>query len=439
MAETSQRRRCLAGLGVLFAIAAATEARAQVALDRYAAPVVPDDGVSLSRPIGLGHRRLAGLLALDYANDPLVLELESGFDDTEATSLVHSQVAAHARIAYGLFDRLVLGVGLEAALVMAGDGYADPATGTTLAPADGSGLGDARIGARYVALGDAQSLAAFGIEGLVTLPLARGANSDQKLSGESGVTVQSRLLGELRPGRFRVTGNVGALVREDERMFEATLGDELSFGLGGAWVLPGELDRFELLLETYGSTAIRDPFASVTTPLEVLGGGRWKPTERWQVKLAGGMGVVRGIGSPDVRAIASLGFVGMEEDSDGDGVPEADDRCPSEPEDRDGIDDADGCPDPDDSDGDGVLDAVDACRTLAEDRDGFEDADGCPDVDNDGDGLSDGVDRCPNQVEDLNGIQDEDGCPDGDEPSDANPENAVLPSLDARPAQPEER
>jgi outer membrane protein OmpA-like peptidoglycan-associated protein len=65
-----------------------------------------------------------------------------------------------------------------------------------------------------------------------------------------------------------------------------------------------------------------------------------------------------------------------------------------------------------DSDGDGILDRDDRCPQQPEDRDGFEDADGCPDPDNDHDGILDSVDRCPNQPEVVNGIDDQDGCPD---------------------------
>jgi OOP family OmpA-OmpF porin len=69
-------------------------------------------------------------------------------------------------------------------------------------------------------------------------------------------------------------------------------------------------------------------------------------------------------------------------------------------------------PPPPDRDGDGVPDAVDRCPDDPEDRDGWQDDDGCPDLDNDGDGIPDLVDRCPNQPETWNGYQDEDGCPD---------------------------
>jgi len=65
-------------------------------------------------------------------------------------------------------------------------------------------------------------------------------------------------------------------------------------------------------------------------------------------------------------------------DSDGDSVPDAQDRCPSEPEDVDRFADDDGCPDQD-NDGDGVADGDDRCADAAEVRNGFEDDDGCPD------------------------------------------------------------
>jgi outer membrane protein OmpA-like peptidoglycan-associated protein len=64
---------------------------------------------------------------------------------------------------------------------------------------------------------------------------------------------------------------------------------------------------------------------------------------------------------------------------DGDGIPLATDRCPDEPEDFDGWQDADGCPDPD-QDGDGIADELDRCPSDAEGYNGLHDDDGCPDV-----------------------------------------------------------
>ena len=98
-------------------------------------------------------------------------------------------------------------------------------------------------------------------------------------------------------------------------------------------------------------------------------------------------------------------------DNDRDGIPDTEDQCPNEPEDKDGFQDQDGCPDPD-NDKDGIPDATDKCPDEPEDKDGFQDEDGCPDDDNDGDGFADAVDKCPNDPETVNGFEDEDGCPD---------------------------
>jgi hypothetical protein len=94
-------------------------------------------------------------------------------------------------------------------------------------------------------------------------------------------------------------------------------------------------------------------------------------------------------------------------DKDKDGVSNKVDECKTEPEDADGFEDEDGCPDPD-NDADGLLDGDDQCPNEAEDKDGFEDEDGCPDPDNDGDGVPDADDQCADELEDG---ADADGCP----------------------------
>jgi OOP family OmpA-OmpF porin len=118
-------------------------------------------------------------------------------------------------------------------------------------------------------------------------------------------------------------------------------------------------------------------------------------------------------------------------DRDGDGIPDNVDKCPDLPEDKDGFQDEDGCPDLD-NDGDGIPDAIDKCPNEPEDKDGFQDDDGCPDLDNDGDGIPDKLDKCPNEPEDKDGFQDEDGCPDPDNDGDGIPD-----VIDKCPNQPE--
>lgn len=117
------------------------------------------------------------------------------------------------------------------------------------------------------------------------------------------------------------------------------------------------------------------------------------------------------IAQENIRAALEAAEACRPKDRDGDGVLDADDACPDEPETVNGYLDEDGCPEGD-RDKDGVWDADDLCPDIPEDRDGFLDTDGCPDPDNDNDGILDGRDACPDQPEDFDGDEDTDGCPD---------------------------
>jgi outer membrane protein OmpA-like peptidoglycan-associated protein len=98
-------------------------------------------------------------------------------------------------------------------------------------------------------------------------------------------------------------------------------------------------------------------------------------------------------------------------DSDGDGLPDSADACPTQAETLNAYQDSDGCPESD-LDNDEIWDDQDACPDAAETINGYEDDNGCPESDRDGDGLFDEQDSCPDQAETANGYEDQDGCPD---------------------------
>jgi len=105
-------------------------------------------------------------------------------------------------------------------------------------------------------------------------------------------------------------------------------------------------------------------------------------------------------------------------DRDHDGNPDSTDACPDDPENYNGFEDANGCPEDPDSDGDGIVDSKDTCPVDPEDADKYLDDDGCPDLDNDADTILDTNDKCPLEPEDPDGFEDEDGCPDPDNDQD---------------------
>ena len=65
----------------------------------------------------------------------------------------------------------------------------------------------------------------------------------------------------------------------------------------------------------------------------------------------GGVGITNGLAVPDFRVLAGVRYAvglpgkGGARDSDSDGIVDSRDRCPNEPEDYDGFQDDDGCPD----------------------------------------------------------------------------------------------
>ena len=97
-------------------------------------------------------------------------------------------------------------------------------------------------------------------------------------------------------------------------------------------------------------------------------------------------------------------------DTDGDGVFDNDDRCVTVPQGDHPDPDRRGCPDGD-TDNDGVLNHDDRCPTQHAGRFPDPNRRGCPEGDRDNDLIVDSRDRCPNEPETYNNIQDEDGCP----------------------------
>jgi outer membrane protein OmpA-like peptidoglycan-associated protein len=313
---------------------------------------------------------------------------------------------------------------------------------------------DLRVGLKLAFLERAGFSLALGLIG--TLPFG----DEEILAGDKGFSFQPRLLAGFDRGSLGVVANVGYTIRErhvilwddpETKIAKAVpllgIDDELSFGVGAAYqfhryigvgaeligAVPLSLGSYDVVARETKLDAKGVPYEEVTeetvdlpgsTVMEVLGGLIFAPLEGLNVAVGGGVGV-----TGDERKVGWRTFVGFSWlpgvkapligawDRDKDGVADAKDACPDKPEDKDGFQDEDGCPEAD-NDQDGVADASDRCPVEAEDKDGFQDEDGCPDPDNDGDGVPDTKDTCPDKAEDKDGFQDEDGCPEADNDGD---------------------
>jgi len=189
------------------------------------------------------------------------------------------------------------------------------------------------------------------------------------------------------------------------------------------------LEALDLVAETYGSYQLGGSSDSKQKFSEEFVGGIKLFVEHNSYLMMGGgsRAFSTGFEAADVRLILGFVYEPSIGDRDGDGYKDDQDQCPDEPEDFDGFQDGDGCPDPD-NDNDGILDVDDRCPNIAEDRDGDHDEDGCPeanrDGDRDGDGIPDSKDKCPDVPEDKDGFEDLDGCPELDNDKDGIPDKA---------------
>lgn len=192
--------------------------------------------------------------------------------------------------------------------------------------------------------------------------------------------------------------------------------------LRGAVEFPGRtLNLFtEFRADIYSDrdvVALKENPVMVTPGLRLHFGDTWSVTGAVSVAISGDDQATPDFDPheawPDWVATVAVSYAWpvTSTDTDRDGIPDFRDTCPREPEDMDGFEDDDGCPDYDD-DADGIPDRMDLAPLTSEDYDGFEDDDGVPDLDNDGDGITDVRDMCPDEPEDLDGFEDGDGCPD---------------------------
>lgn len=410
-----RRRRGIAsalpGLAVIIGVTGhLASAHAQIALDQYQPPALASDGLFLATPATSGHLKLDAQLALDYANDPLVARAENS--DMQSRTIVGTHLVSHVLASLGIGDRFLVFTGVPVHLAMEGDSSADgpfPDLKT-----DGGGLGDLYLGGRYVFLvADRVRLAA---QLTVTAPTAP---SDMQFAGSSSFTLHPQVLAQTTFGRFRLGANLGVRVQETAQLNAVNVGSGLTFALGASAPIVGHDGevRVDGYLEFHGATDFNAFLTRAQSPGAVLVGAKVYLANGLILGAGLGPGVQRGIGAPDVRLLWSVAWSGRKSvktqvraDRDRDGVLDSVDKCPDDPEDRDGILDDDGCMELD-ADFDGVLDRDDGAPLEAEDIDEYRDHDGVPDPDNDQDGFSDQIDECPDRAEDVDGVADEDGCP----------------------------
>jgi OOP family OmpA-OmpF porin len=417
----------------------------------------------------LGDKEISfGLGALDWGHSLLKLD---GMGNTYS---IDDMIGATLIGAFGIHAgsaELEFGASVPF-LIMSGD--RGPDVGQNQFKLDGQGIGNIGLHfkTRFLKTSRGPHIG-LGVVGSLYLPTASPTDRFLGEASRSGNQTSGKLVPQVmgildkefgRTGALRMSLNAGIRIRSSETFTNndpgidnapitnntVTAGSEVPFGFGIAYALSRQ--KFDLVGEVIGSIPLGDH--TNYQPLEALAGVKLYLARNSFLSLGVGRGLVPDKGAnPGFRAMIGIVFEPNIGDRDGDGIKDDVDKCPDEPEDFDGFEDEDGCPDPDndhdgvpdvddrcpdipgpkendgcpitannDRDGDGIPDNVDKCPDQPEDKDGFQDEDGCPDPDNDNDGIPDNVDLCPNDPEDFDGFEDQDGCPDPDNDHDRIPD-----------------
>jgi outer membrane protein OmpA-like peptidoglycan-associated protein len=388
------------------------------------------------------HGQVAGGIMLNFSRKPLVLELPNS---PQPIAIVEDQLVGDLLFNIGLFDLFEVGLSVPV--------YGINSASIQERPIEGLTLGDVRLRPKYTVFDRDDVPVGVALVTHVTLP----TGDDTAFTSSGAVSVRPGVIADVGDDDFLVAVNLLFDLQETRDFGSLKVDNEFLYGLGMNWQF---VDGLYLGTEVFGSTSFNNAFVEENSPVEALVGLEYRDPWGFRYTVGTGTGLVAGYGAPEYRVFGGIRFAQDVRDTDGDGLFDDVDQCIKEPEDKDGFEDQDGCPDLD-NDQDGILDTVDECPLDPEDVDGFEDEDGCPDPDNDGDGLldvqdecpmvpgpkknngcpivdSDGdglfddVDKCPQQPEDKDGFEDEDGCPDPD-----NDRDGVLDIADKCPDKPE--
>ena len=303
-------------------------------------------------------------LMVSYADDPLVLV---DGDGDRLGALVHTQLATDIHATIGLWDRVQIGVDLPMILAQNGD------DDLPVASPSGFGIGNLRLVPQVfiVSTGAERGL---DLSFLIDLSLPTG--DADAFQGES-FHADAKVPADIRIGRPVIGLNLGYAIREDSSVRNLEVRDHLTWA-AAARIPLGETGLVQLIPEFAGEFPLTaDDRGPEETPMEARFAGRFQPGNWVTIDTGLGVGIVQGYGIPDWRLFVGPSFSPRDDDRDDDGIVDSEDACPTQPEDVDGFEDEDGCPDPD-NDGDGLRDSQDDCPIDPEDFDGFEDTDGCP-------------------------------------------------------------
>ncbi|MFO0755554.1 MAG: OmpA family protein [Byssovorax sp.] len=433
--RSPRAREKLSAAALLAALTAAGSASADpppsLALDRFDPAPAGDRMFGVESPFVAGHLTPHVALLGDYAHNPLVLSTRSTGDQVAA--VVSGQLFLHLNGSLALWNRLNINLDVPVAVLQSGDlasGQSLSAGSQTITSPGKAEFGDLRLGFRYRILGDYHDIFQLAAGGYLWLPT--GASDSYVSDGTPRGRLEAIAGG--KSDRLVWAGSVGADIRRGATYAGIDQGTSLRLG-GGVGFLLGESRRLQIGPELAMALTVAGAVDKRNINAELLVDARYRVTDDIEVGAGVGPGLAGGIGTPDVRGVVMVAYTPDQKkppvDTDGDGITDDKDACPSEK----GLADLDmkkhGCPPPKDRDKDGIIDDSDACPDEPGVANDDPKRNGCqPPKDRDSDGIVDEADACP----DESGIFSEDAKKNGCPPPKDTDEDGFTDDVDACPA-----
>lgn len=442
------------GLGVaaalaLSALSVPAAAQSATPLERYQPAPVGDALFASPSVAAGGYLGVDAGLLFSFADTPLALRtVNAAGEYTDAGAIVGHQAVLHVMASAALFSRLK--VDLDVPMTVDQGGSSPSAGSTAVASPSGFAMNDLRIGARLTAFEPGGYVPGVAIAFSAFLPSGNAG----AFTSTGSARFEPRLILGADYGRLVWSASIGRQLADGSA---GLLGSDVTYSAGVA----ARIDRFQFGPEIFGNVVVDRPQGgakSVTVSdragsgLEAMLGAKVM-LGPLTVGAAGGLGFLRGPGTPDARFVLQLSIRPFEQktapvatvsaaedttkagaasgagtaavgagtgpvievpskpveppDTDGDTVPDEGDACPRIVGDPRPDATKRGCPP--DRDGDGIYDVEDRCPdkpgVLAD-----GDENGCP-PDTDGDGLRDPDDACPRETGPKTADPKTTGCP----------------------------
>jgi outer membrane protein OmpA-like peptidoglycan-associated protein len=288
----------LAAPVLALALMASPTLRAATSFDSLSFKPADDQGYFLTTQQSQTLGRWGWALGLtdEFSNDSLVLKNAAG---SRIQNVIHDQMALQLGAALGLARWLNLGLNVS------GVPFQQFTPIGSVIQSTGSHMGDIRLDAKARLLDNGKHPVGIALVPFVTFPTGSDDHfvGNGKFTGGAMAVLDSKRIAD----RVSLALNLGAQFRNEVTLSPGTtIGHQFLYSVATNIALVKK--RLEVVADLGGWTTFSDFFKSNSRNLELNGGLRFFPIDKFAVTVGAGTGLQDGAGAPDWRAFLMLAY-----------------------------------------------------------------------------------------------------------------------------------